>query len=178
MCCWKIRKKIIRKTVVDIVTIQWLATKRLECDGGCVDGWKWPLCNIECEDGTYGTNCSSNCGHCYQGQSCDKKTGACLHGCGPGYDGMDCNKTCAPPNYGPNCKWTCSSNCLNQTCDSMNGSCIMWLLLFPCWKEGKVNGIRGYRYLNRNHKHGPRMKTPMTFSLIWTKTISLLKVYH
>lgn len=48
---------------------------------------------IECDDGTYGTNCGSNCGHCYQGQSCDKKTGACLYGCGPGYDGMYCNKS-------------------------------------------------------------------------------------
>lgn len=47
---------------------------------------------LECDDGKFGTDCRIVCGHCHQGQPCDKETGACLHGCEPGYDGIYCNK--------------------------------------------------------------------------------------
>lgn len=49
--------------------------------------------SIGCDDGTFGTNCRGTCGHCRKGQSCDKKTGACLKECDPGYEGIYCNKS-------------------------------------------------------------------------------------
>ncbi|XP_034319044.2 uncharacterized protein [Magallana gigas] len=94
------------------------------CIGGCLEGWKPPMCNERCDDGTFGTNCSSTCGHCHKGKPCDKKTGACPKECDPGYEGLYCNKTCARTNYGPNCNLTCSTYCFNQACDSRNGACL------------------------------------------------------
>ena len=48
----------------------------------------------ECALDAFGDNCSHKCNGCSKGKGriCDAMTGVCIHGCLPGFNGLNCSE--------------------------------------------------------------------------------------
>ncbi|XP_068893249.1 receptor-type tyrosine-protein phosphatase F-like isoform X14 [Tenebrio molitor] len=60
---------------------------QLKCS--CSAGWKYPICDSNCDSGFYGMNCKKRCGHCSK-HSCDFVNGKCDR-CSDNYVGAKCD---------------------------------------------------------------------------------------
>ncbi|KAK3763361.1 hypothetical protein RRG08_053370 [Elysia crispata] len=78
----------------------------------------------ECQPGRYGDRCDKSCSAtCGGDNSCDRASGACSHGCDPGYLGTTCETMCGPGTYEAGCSELCSVNCAgpDNACNHVTG---------------------------------------------------------
>lgn len=88
----------------------------------CDVGFKFPLCQEDCDFGYYGDHCTERCGHCKNNGTCEVDTGECLYGCEPGYYEPNCTIACKSGTFGDHCE-DCGHCWNNAQCNTTNGHC-------------------------------------------------------